>query len=92
MNRTLWRYLPAATDEERAALSRLAAAAPEERVASPAGGAVRVRLSLVVEPPCDGRAAVGVTLSFPDGPEGRSVEEAVDPWGLCTGFLEARLP
>ena len=91
MNRTLWKYLPAATEEERTRLTHLAAAPAEERRVAAGGASVRVRLSVVVEPPCDGLAAAGVTLAFPDGPIGPGLEEALDPWGLCRTFLEERL-
>ena len=91
MNRTLWKYLPAATEEERAALSRLAAAPPEERTVDSGGKPVRVRISVVVESACDGKVAVGVTLSLPGGPPGEGLEKALDPWALCARFLEEHL-
>ena len=94
MHRTLWRYIPAATDGDLRELERLRALPPEERDVLLGGTTVRARLSVVAESPCDGVAAVGVELSFPGalstpGTEAGTEAEA-ETWSLCGEYL-ARL-
>lgn len=95
MNRTLWKYLPASTDEELRELDRLRAIGPEEMEVPLGGASVPVRIELVVEAPCDGKAAVGVALSFPPagGGPGRGAPPRAQgrAWGLCEAFLERHL-
>ncbi len=96
VHRTLWRYIPATTDAELERLGRLRGIGPEEGEASLGGRLVRFRLALVVEAPCDGKAAVGVELSFPgaDGADGADrADHTVESqaWGLCEEALERHL-
>ncbi len=96
MHRTLWRYIPATTEAELELLGRLRGIGPEESETSLGGRVVRVRLALVVEAPCDGKAAVGVELSFPaapgpDGADGADAAAESQAWALCEAALERHL-
>jgi hypothetical protein len=89
VHRTLWRYIPATNGEELRLLERLRAVGPEERDAPIGGTTVPIRLSLLVEPPCDGKAAVGVELAF--AADGGRTEAETQAWGLCEEFLARHL-
>ena len=95
MDRDLFRSLPASDGEETRLLTRLAALPPEERdvtAVRPDGTTrlLRVRLSVSVEEPFAGEAAVVASLRFEGEAPAEDETLAENLWEVVAGFLAER--